>query len=100
MSYYIKINTVALKNDSKKIDDLVRNAEKELQEVYTAMKELDATWDGPANEAFNQQFAADYENFKNVCEYVKSFSSQLELAAKEYERCEENVNSAIKAIRV
>ena len=66
MSYYIKINTVALKNDSKKIDDLVRNAEKELQEVYTAMKELDATWDGPANEAFNQQFAADYENFKNV----------------------------------
>ena len=100
MNYYIKINSAALRNDSKKVAELVGNAEKELKEAYTAMKELDAMWEGPANEAFVHQFVADYENFKSVCEYVKSFSSQLELAAKEYERCEENVNSAIKAIRV
>lgn len=100
MSQYIKINTAALRNDSRKIDDMVRNAEKELNEVYSLMGNLDAMWEGPAKVSFSQQFRADYENFKSVCGFVKAFSDQLEKAAKEYEICEENVNNAVKAIRV
>lgn len=100
MSQYIKINTEALRSDSRKIDDMVKNAEKELNEVYSLMENLDTMWDGPANEAFGRQFTTDYENFRSVCSFVKSFSDQLERAAKEYEVCEENVNNAVKAIRV
>jgi len=100
MSQYIKINTAALRNDSRKIGDMVKNAEKELNDVYSLMEILDAKWDGPANEAFKQQFKADYENFKSVCNFVRSFSDQLENAAKEYEVCEDAINNAVKAIRV
>lgn len=100
MSHYIKINTSALRNDSRKIEDMAQNAEKELNEVYSLMEILDSKWDGPANEAFRQQFQGDYESFKAACSYVKSFANQLENAAKEYESCEDAINSAVKAIRV
>ena len=100
MNHYIKISTESLKSDSHKINELVTSAEKQLQVIYNEIEILDGMWDGPANEVFVKQFAQDYELFKNMCSFVRAFSNDMNNAAIEYERCENNVKDAIKAIRV
>lgn len=100
MNHYIKISTESLKSDSNKINELVISAEKQLQTIYNEIEILDGMWEGPANEAFVKQFAQDYELFKNMCSFVRDFSNDMNNAAIEYERCENNVKDAIKAIRV
>lgn len=100
MNHYIKINTESLKSDSNKISELALSAEKQLQKIYSEVEALDSMWDGPTNEAFVKQFAQDYELFKNICSFVKAFADDMNNAAIEYDRCENSVNDAIKAIRV
>lgn len=100
MNHYINVNTDTLKRDSNDISTKVNNLLKELQNVYTEVETLDAMWEGPANAAFNAQFAADYENFTTVCEFINNFARDMNSAATEYERCEAEINSAIRSIRV
>lgn len=100
MGYDIKVNSDALKNDSRSIEDLIVSAESQIEKIYQEVEVLDSMWEGPANEEFRRQFGVDYKNFKAVCKYIKEFSADLEKAATEYERCEDAVKSAIKAIKV
>lgn len=100
MNHYINVNSATLKKDSNDINAKVNSLLKELQNVYTEVKSLDAMWEGPANAAFTAQFAADYENFKTVCDYINNFARDMNSAANEYDRCEAEINSAIKSIRV
>lgn len=100
MNYYINVNTDTLKKDSSDINTKVENLLSELQNIYTEVERLDAMWEGPANAAFTAQFAADHENFKTICEFIKNFSRDMNSAATEYDRCEAEINSAIKSIRV
>jgi WXG100 family type VII secretion target len=100
MNHYIKISTESLKNDSNKITELALSAKKQLQAVYSEIEILDGMWDGPAKDVFLKQFDQDYELFKNLCRFVEVFADDMNNAALEYERCENNVKDAVKAIRV
>lgn len=100
MSNYINVNTETLRKDSNEITSKVNSLLSELQKVYTEVQQLDTMWEGPANAAFNAQFAADYENFRTVCTFINNFAKDMGSAAVEYERCEAEINSAIKALRV
>jgi len=99
-SSYIKINTSALRNDVKEIDNLVGQLEKKLGDINTGMIALDRKWEGPANETLISQYESDYELFKEVCKMVRNFSAELKNAAGEYERCENAVSDAVRSIRV
>lgn len=100
MNRYIKVNTEALRNDSGKILELLGEVERQFREIYEEVNVIDGMWDGPANETFVAQFVSDYEMFAGTCSFIRSFAEDLGNAAAEYERCDEGVREAIKAIKV
>ena len=48
----IKVNSATLASEASAISDLVKDAEKKLQTMYTLVRELDSKWEGPAKEGF------------------------------------------------
>lgn len=99
-SNYIKVSTGALKSDASELKNQAETAKSKLAEMKHGIEVLDRMWDGPANVAFTKQFNIDYELFIDICANVSKFASDLERAAKEYDRCEDSVMDVVKAIRV
>ncbi len=99
-SDYIKVNTVALRNDARDLEEMAEQSKKQLVNMHSEIAALDRMWDGPANEAFVKQFNGDYELLNAICEGVKAFANDLREAAREYDKCEDSVESAVRAIRV
>ena len=100
MNHNITVNTDTLKKDSQDITTKAENLRASLEEVYNEVKALDTMWDGPANEVFVQQFNGDYELLNALCDSVKAFGEDLIDASREYEKCEDSVESAVRSIKV
>ncbi len=100
MGNYIKVNTSALNKDANDLRSLAKQAANQIKTMNSDMLALGSMWDGPAKSTFLQQFNVDVELFTEICKSVTSFSDDLHKAAKEYDRCENSVFDAVKAIRV
>ena len=68
--------------------------------IYQDMKELDAMWDGPANDAFNVQFENDRQDFLELCKEIQKYIEKVDLAKKEYNNCESKVADIVNSIRI
>ena len=42
----------------------------------------------------------DYEEFKAICKTVASLASNMKKAAREYERCENEITDGIKRLNI
>ena len=100
MGNYIKVNTAALSRDANDLRQLSQQASRQIKTMNSDMLALGAMWDGPAKSTFLQQFNIDVELFNEICKNVSLFADDLQKAAKEYDRCENSVFDAVKAIRV
>lgn len=96
----ISINTDSLTADIAELNRTLAMARKELNDMFTQIQELDAMWDGPANETFNRQFANDYENAKGLCATVQSLIECMQYAREQYNSCENQVNTIVSAINI
>lgn len=96
----LKVNSKTLASEANSISELVKDAEKKLKTMYTQVRELDSKWEGPANESFTQSFNADYETFDAICKTVSSLASNMKKAAREYERCEDEIADGIKRLNI
>ena len=72
----------------------------QMQEMFQEITELDTMWDGPANDAFNAQFQADYTVMENLCKTFDSMIECYEFANKEYNSCENSVHDIVAAISI
>lgn len=96
----IAVNTSTLSGDINELRTALSNARKQLKEMFQQVTELDAMWDGPANEEFNRQFRNDYENAGKLCVTIDSLLANMEFARNQYNACENEVNGIISAIRI
>ena len=97
---FIEVDTQQLERDKEAVKEGLQQVQQALKKVYAQVEELDAMWDGPANIVFRQQFASDREEFETMCKEVESLIESLTYAKWEYEKCENQVNAAIAAIRI
>lgn len=96
----ITINTDSLAADIAELERTLAMARKMLDSMFMQIQELDAMWDGPANETFNRQFVNDYENAKGLCATVQSLAACMQYAREQYNSCENQVNSIVSAINI
>lgn len=94
----ITVNTSTLAGDIDELRGALSSARTQLEEMFGQVAELDAMWDGPANQEFNRQFGNDYENARNLCATVETLLACMENARNQYDRCENEVNSVVAAI--
>ncbi len=100
MANGIEIETESLASDIQSMTQAVEELEGQTKEMYQLMEELDQMWDGPANEAFQAQFAADHEEMERFCRALREMIGEMEYARRAYEQCEEEVYEAVTAIQM
>ena len=93
----ITVDTSVLAGDISELQTALANAQRQLEEMFAEVAELDTMWDGPANEMFNRQFGNDHEKAKNLCKTVDSLIDCM-IYAKEYDLCENEVNDIVSSI--
>lgn len=96
----ITVDTSSLAGDVGELQTALSAVETQLKNMFEQVTELDAMWDGPANDEFNRQFANDYENSKKLCETVRSIIDSMQYAREQYDICENEVNAIISAIAI
>lgn len=96
----IEVDTTQLARDKNAVQERINQVRTSLKSIYTDVAELDAMWDGVANQVFKAQFDADREEFEAMCTMYEELVDKLEIARTEYEKCEAQVNAAIAAIKI
>lgn len=96
----ITVNIDTLASDIAELNNTLSTARKMLGDMFTQIQELDAMWDGPANDEFNKQFVNDHENAKEMCATVQSLIECMEYAKEQYNSCENQVNGIVSAINI
>lgn len=100
MADIIEIDQDALNSDINRMHDELKLLRSQIKSVYDSVKEMDAMWNGPANEAFNQTFESDYQSMNEMCEMLESLIEYMENARDQYRYCENMVSQEIESIRV
>ena len=96
----IEIDTAQLAGTGSNIAGMVGRMRESVQRLYATVDELNTMWDGPANQAFNAQFAQDGAAMTEICKALEGYVQDLNNAKTEYDKCDSDVRSIIDAIRV
>ena len=96
----ITIDTALLAGDISSLKEALTAARERLKEIFEQVTELDAMWDGPANEEFVRQFGIDHENAVEMCNTVDALIQSMEFAKQEYDRCDAEINDIVGAIAI
>ena len=96
----ITIATALLAGDISSLKEALTAARERLKEMFEQVTELDAMWDGPANEEFVRQFGIDHENAVEMCNTVDALIQSMEFAKQEYDRCDAEINDIVGAIAI
>lgn len=100
MADYIEIDTMALNRDRQAIQSELDKVRSEISRLSEQMAGLGAMWEGPAHKAFMVQFQKDYKYIQTFAEEIRTYIETMEYAQREYQRCEDSVQSAIASIRI
>ena len=84
------MNTIA--ND---IENKINDWTDAVQKIYKLKDEMDAMWDGTANDTFNNMFAEDAPKFNNLAKLMQEYSTAIKTAANKYILGEEEVKGIV-----
>ena len=100
MSDYIRVSTENINRDRESIQNELNGIERAVNELHQEMQSLAQTWEGSAWQNFQGLVSSDIENMHTVCGKVSGFLSHMEYAFREYQKCENQVQSLVGNIRI
>lgn len=100
MADVIATNTDRMQSDINLLEEQIAKMDTAFQAAWDAVEELNATWEGPAHDTLIAQFLQDQEAVKALIISLRNYREELENAKKEYETCEQNVNSLVRSMDV
>lgn len=66
------------------VEDKIGDWNQAVQTIYKLAAEMDAMWDGDANNAFNARFDDDKTKFQRLSTVMSEYSSAIRTAAQNY----------------
>lgn len=66
-----------------------------VQQIYTLHTELDAMWEGAANDAFNALFAEDKQKFTKLYQMMNEYQAAIITMANDYKRADEEAKQTV-----
>lgn len=100
MADRIEIDTSLLAQDRDRIQEEVQSLKICIAQVQEQVEQLSDMWEGPAKEAFLNQFWSDCDFIQNFFTEMDTYTEAMEYAQKEYEKCDNDVAQIIGAIEI
>ncbi len=100
MADIIKVNTNRLGTDAGEVRSNIQLIEKQIAELRTHSRTLDAMWDGPGSEAFKASFESDIVAMEEIVKTLRAINRYEDNARTKYDKCEEEVSSLVNQIKV
>ena len=96
----IVIQTDQLEKTNTHLEELLSEVRAQLSALYEVVQEQNSMWEGPANLAFQQQFAADEQTAMDLCDVLRGFLQSMRFARSSYDQCEKQLLDVIRQIRI
>ncbi len=96
----IAVNTAKLARDTAQLTTLLARLEKDKAKMVQEIQELNRMWQGPSNQAFNDQFKTDCTSLDNLCRTIREMIGAMENAKREYDQCDNRVNALVSALKI
>ena len=96
----IAVNTATLARDTAQLTTLLARLEKDKAKMVQEIQELNRMWQGPSNQAFNDQFKTDCTSLDNLCRTIREMIGTMENAKREYDQCDNRVNAMVSALKI
>jgi len=96
----IAVNTATLARDTAQLTTLLARLEKDKAKMVQEIQELNRMWQGPSNQAFNDQFKTDCTSLDNLCRTIREMIGAMENAKREYDQCDNRVNALVSALKI
>jgi len=100
MADRIEIETSLLAQDKDTIQGEIQSLKTHMTQMREQMEQLSGMWEGPAKEAFMNQFWSDFDYIQSFLTEMDTYTEAMEYAQREYEKCENDVAQIIGAIQI
>ena len=87
----IRVNTDNMRSTATVFQEKINDWNSLVQQLWSLMEELDAMWDGDANEAFNALVTEDKPKF----ERLGTYKTAIDTAASKYDSGEAEVKNIV-----
>ena len=77
------------------IEEKIQEWQDAVQKIYQLAEEMDAMWDGTANDSFNTLFSEDSVKFNNLTTLMQEYATAIRTAANNYIEGEEEVKGIV-----
>lgn len=84
---------------SKEINQKIVEWDTAVSTIYTLHKELDAMWEGDANNKLNLKMQEDLPKYQSLSKLMSEYSNAIAIAAAKYIEADSEAANIINAIR-
>ena len=91
----IRVNTDNMLSTATVFQEKINDWNSLVQQLWSLMEELDAMWDGDANEAFNALVTEDKPKFERLAQMMETYKTAIDTAASKYDSGEAEVKNIV-----
>ena len=91
----IRVNTDNMRGTATVFQEKINDWNSLVQQLWSLMEELDAMWDGDANEAFNALVTEDKPKFERLAQMMETYKTAIDTAASKYDSGEAEVKNIV-----
>ena len=91
----IRVNTHNMRSTATVFQEKINDWNSLVQQLWSLMEELDAMWDGDANEAFNALVTEDKPKFERLAQMMETYKTAIDTAASKYDSGEAEVKNIV-----
>lgn len=96
MAVINRVDPEIMKSQADVLDNLIGEWNNEVLGISRLKSELDAMWDGLANDTFNNRWENDLNKFNQLLSVLVSYRQAITEAAAKYEAYEAEIASNVK----
>ena len=91
----IRVTTDNMRSTATVFQEKINDWNSLVQQLWSLMEELDAMWDGDANEAFNALVTEDKPKFERLAQMMETYKTAIDTAASKYDSGEAEVKNIV-----
>lgn len=95
-SNLIRVTPEEMTQASNKVTQNIEQWNAGVDSIYKLTEELDAMWDGLANDAFNQRIGEDRPQYARLGAMMEEYSRAINIAASNYLQGEQQVSELVR----